>query len=141
MLEERVYCGFAGSFKIESSWICSMLAKGVVTQGTRGLHQIIQNRLLAGQHFDRCDHSRDDRQWPGFGAEMIFLGANHHAVKVFRALGLFLVVDDGIGADTLDLALQRPKDRRIIGGDLYDGVLVWTDKGDVLRADLSFHKQ
>ena len=70
------------------------------------------------------------------GPQMVLIGPNHHAVEGFLAFGLVrLFVDDGVGADAFDLALERAVDRGVVGGKLDHRVLVGADEGDVLGTD------
>src|SRR5258708_23526104 len=88
----------------------SMLAQSVAAQGTSRFEKIVENRFFTGQDFNRGDHARDDRQWIGLGSQVVLFGPYHHPVKGLRAFGFFLVVDNGVRADALDLALQRAID-------------------------------
>src|SRR5260370_33619927 len=105
-----------------------MLAQSVAAQGTCRFQKIVENRFFTGEDFDRGDHPWNDREWVRLGAQMVLIGPHHHPVKSLLTLRFFsLIVDDGIGADALDLALQRTIDRRILGGELNTAILTGTN--------------
>src|SRR5260370_35478564 len=108
-----------------------MLAQSVAAQGTCGFEKIIENRFFASEDFDSRDHPGNDRERIFRCSELVLVGPYHYPVESFWTFGFVLVVDNSIGADALDLALQRAIDRRVIRRTLHHRVLVGTNTGDI----------
>jgi hypothetical protein len=88
------------------------LAQRFVAQHPRRLEQVVEHGFFPGQDLDRRDHAGQDRKRLVVGAEMIFIGADHDPIEcfvLFTPLGP--VVGERVGADALDLALERPEHR------------------------------
>ena len=91
-------------------------AKSFVAQHACRFDHIVEHGFLTGQNLHRCHHAGNDRQRMLGGSEVVLVGAHDDPIKGFLSLApIGLFIDDRVGADALDLALERAVDRRIVG--------------------------
>ena len=85
----------------------SALAQSLVSQQARRLQDVVKNAFFACEYFNRRDHAWNDRKRVLDSTKLVFVGANHDPIERLLTLWPFsLLINDGIGADALNLALQ-----------------------------------
>src|SRR3569832_2066072 len=93
------------------------------------LQQILKHRFMAGEDFDARHHTGQDRQLPPTVFETGRIGLDQHDVVGFAGIW----IDDAVGGNVLNLALQSTKDREVVSGEFDIGRLTRKDESHVLR--------
>src|SRR5690606_13122885 len=131
---------------MESGYVCasaltavatSSLTQSLVARLVDRFQQVAQDGLASGHDLDGADHARNDREGLAILGQRRGLGGYPHLIVGLACI----LVDEAVGGDVGHLPVQTAEDRKIVGGDIYQGFLARSDEGDVAGRDASLDQE